>query len=84
MSNEEIFTRIGRDVADIYGDMFSKRDITIWMTQRLFNRLFPEQFIAQKDTAMVTLFGCSIKVVIFPYASEQWIVGYEGTAEEGE
>ncbi len=82
MSNEEIFARIGRDVTDIYGDMFSKRDITIWMTQGLFNRLFPEQFITKKDTAMVTLFGCSIKVVIFPYAGEQWIVGYEGSAKE--
>ncbi len=82
MNNEEILARIARDVSDIYGDMFSKRDITIWMTKGLFNRLFPEQFIAQKDTAMVTLFGCSIKVVILPYGGEKWIVGYEGTVNE--
>ena len=82
MNNKEILARIARDVSDIYGDMFSKRDITIWMTKGLFNRLFPEQLILQKDTAMMTLFGCSIKVVIFSCESEQWIVGYEGTAEE--
>lgn len=82
MNNEEILARIERDVTDIYGDMFSKRDITIWMTKGLFNRLFPEQFILQKDTAMMTLFGCGTKVVIFPWESEQWIVGYEGTANE--
>lgn len=82
MNNEEILDRIGRDVTDIYGDMFNKKDITIWMTKGLFDRLFPEQFILQKDTAMTTLFGCSIKVVIFPCEREQWIVGYEGTANE--
>ncbi|MBR2256331.1 MAG: hypothetical protein IJ899_03115 [Blautia sp.] len=82
MSNEEILDRIGRDVTDIYGDMFSKRDITIWMTKGLFTRLFPKQFILQKDTAMITLFGCSLKVVIFPYAGDRWIVGYEGTAND--
>ena len=83
MSNEEILARIGRDVIDIYDYVFSKRNITIWMTKGLFNRLFPGQFILQKDDiSMITLFGCSVKVVIFPYAGEQWIVGYEGTAEE--
>lgn len=82
MTDEEIFARIERDVNDIYGVMLSKREITIWMTKGLFNRLLPEQFIAQKDTAMITLFGCSVKVVILPYGGEQWIVGYEGTANE--
>lgn len=83
MNNEEILARIGRDVTDIYGDMFSKRDITIWMTKGLFNRLFSEPFtILQKDLAMITLFGCRIKIVIFPCEREQWIVGYEGAADE--
>lgn len=82
MNNEEILARIGRDVTDIYSVTFSKRDITIWMTKGLFNRLFPEQFILQKDTAMMTLFGCDVKVVVFPCEREQWIVGYEGMAKE--
>lgn len=82
MSNEEILASIARDVSDIYGDMFSKRDITIWMTKGLFNRLFPKQFILQNGTTMVTLFGCSIKIVFFQHAEEQWIVGYEGPAKE--
>lgn len=82
MTNNEIFARIARDVANI-ADVGDLKNIKIWMTKDLFNRLLPEQFIAQRDTAMVTLFGCSIKVVIFPYAGEQWIVGYEGTTEEG-
>ena len=82
MSNEEILARIGRDVTDIYNAVFSKRDITIWITKGLFNRLFPEQFIGHMDNAMVTLFGCSIKVVILPYGGEKWIVGYEGTVND--
>lgn len=82
MNNEEILTRIGQDVTDIYGAMFSRRDITIWMTKGLFTRLFAEWFIFQKSTAMITLYGCSIKVVILPYDGDEWIVGYEGTANE--
>ena len=82
MSNEEILVRIGQDVINIYDAMLSKKDITIWITKELFNRLFPGQFILQKDTAKMTLFGCSIKVVGFPYEGEKWIVGYEGTANE--
>ena len=84
MSNEEIFARIRNDVSDAYNSCFGLRDITIWMTKDLFNRLLPEQFILQEDNAMTTLFGCRIKVVIFPWDSMQWIVGYEGTAKEGE
>ncbi len=82
MSNEEILARIGQDVTDIYGATFGKRDITIWITKRLFDRLFPEQFIIQKSTAMMTLFGCNINIIFLPYAGEQWIVGYEGTINE--
>lgn len=81
MTDNEIFARIADDVAEVANCMFGIRDVTIWMTKDLFNRLFPEQFIAHKDTAMVTLFGCNLKVVIFPYAGEQWIVGYEGMIE---
>ena len=82
MNNEEILARIGRDVTDIFGDMFSKRDITIWMTKDFFNRLFPEQFVLQKGSAMITLFGCRIRVVLSTYDGMRWIVGYEGTANE--
>ena len=82
MTNEEIFARIGQDVTDIYGDMFSKRDITIWMTNDLFKQLCPEQFLIHNDYAMITLFGCKVKVVLFPCDSMQWIVGYEGIADE--
>ena len=82
MNNEEILERIGQDVTDIYAATFGKRDITIWMTKGLYNQLFPGQLILQKDTAMMTLFGCNVKIVIFPYAGEQWIVGYGGTVKE--
>lgn len=81
MSNEEIFRNIALDIYKI-GE--SGEDVTIWMTKDLFNRLLPDQFMLQKDSAMITLFGCRIKVVIFPCGSMQWIVGHEGTAEENE
>ena len=84
MSNEEIFARIGADVSDVYKCCFGVRDITIWMTMDLFNRLLPEHVVLQKDSAMTTLFGCRIKVVLFPCDGMKWIVGYEGKAEEGE
>lgn len=82
MTNNEILAHIANDITDVGNGMFGIRDMTIWMTKGLFNRLFPEQLILQKDTAIMTLFGCSIKVVIFPCEKEQWIVGYEGTAEK--
>lgn len=84
MTNDEIFARIESDVADIVNSMFGVRDITIWMTKDLFNRLLPEQFILQKGRSMITLFGCEIRVVLSPCNGMRWIVGCEGTAEEGE
>ena len=84
MSNEEIFAQIGKDVSDVYINGFGLRDITIWMTKDLFNQLCPEQFVLQKGSAMITLFGCKVKVVPFPCDDMQWIVGYEGNAEESE
>ena len=86
MTDNEIFARIASDVADVGNSMFGVRDITIWMTKDLFNRLFPEQFILQKDGAMITqtLFGCKVRVVLFPCDGMQWMVGYEGKAEDGE
>ena len=84
MSNDEIFARIGKDVSEVYNSRFGPRDITIWMTKNLFNKLCPEQFVLQKDSAMTTLFGCRIKVAVFPCDGMQWIVGYEGKAEDSE
>ena len=84
MTDNEIFARIASDVADVGNSMFGVRDITIWMTKDLFSRLYPEQFILQKGSAMITLFGCKIRVVISPCDGMRWIVGYEGKAEEGE
>ena len=84
MTNDEIFARIASDVADVVAGTFGVRDVTIWMTKDLFNRLLPEQFILQKGCAMTTLFGCRIRVVLFPCDGMRWIVGYEGTAEESE
>jgi len=84
MKDNEIFARIARDVADVGNSMFGVRDLTIWMTKDLFNRLVSEQFVLQKDSAMITLFGCKVKVVLFPCAGMRWIVGYEGKAEEDE
>ena len=84
MTDNEIFARIASDVADVGNSMFGVRDITIWMTKDLFNRLLPEQFLLQKNSAMITLFGCKVKVVLSPCDGMQWIVGYEGKAEEAE
>ena len=84
MTNNEILARIESDVADVVNSMFGVRDITIWMTKDLFNRLFPEQYILQKGIAMITLFGCNIRVVLTTCDGMRWIVGYEGNAEEGE
>lgn len=84
MTNDEIFARISSDVADIVNSMFGVRDITIWMTKDLFNRLLPEQYFIHNDNAMITLFGCEVKVVLFPCDGMRWIVGYEGKAEEAE
>ena len=84
MTDNEIFARIANDVADAGNGMFGVRDITIWMTKDLFNRLCPEQFVLQKSSAMITLFGCKIRVVLFPCEGMRWIVGDEGTAEEAE
>ena len=86
MTNDEIFARIASDVADVGNSMFGVRNITIWMTKDLFNRLLPEQFILQiilsgTHDIITMLFGCKIKVI--PCAGLWWIVGYEGTAEEG-
>lgn len=82
MTDNEIFARIGSDVADVGNSMFGVRDITIWMTKDLFNRLCPEQLILQKGNATITLFGCRIRVVLFPCDGMRWIVGYEDNAEE--
>lgn len=84
MTNDEIFARIANDVENIGRGRFDVRNVTIWMTKDLFNRLFPEQFVLQKDSAMTTLFGCKIKIVLFHCDGMQWIVGYEGKVEESE
>lgn len=84
MTDDEIFARIASDVADVGNSMFGVRDITIWMTKDLFNRLLPDQLIIHNGSAMITLFGCRIRVVISPCDGMRWIVGYEGTAEEVE
>lgn len=84
MTDNEIFARIASDIADVGNSMFSSKDITIWMTKDLFNLLCPEVFVLQKDNATITLFGCKVRVVIFPCNGMLWIVGYEGKAEENE
>ena len=84
MTDNEIFARIAKDVSDAWNGIYGIRDITIWMTKDLFNRLCPEQFVLQKGSAMITLFGCKVKVALLPCDGMQWIVGYEGKAEKGE
>ena len=81
MTNNEIFARIANDVENVW-NRIGRRDITIWMTKDLFDQLCPEQFILHKGNAMITLFGCKVKVVLSSCDGMQWIVGYEGTAEE--
>jgi len=80
VTDDEILARIANDVVDVGNTMFGVRDITIWITKDLFNRLCPE---LQNDAGMATLFGCRIRVVLLPCDGVRWIVGYEGTAEEG-
>ena len=83
MTDDGIFARIASDVVDVENGTFGGvRDITIWMTKDLFNRLCPEEFALQKNSAMTTLFGCRVKVVVCPCDGMQWIVGYEGKVEE--
>lgn len=84
MTDNEIFARIAKDVSDAWNGIYGIRDITIWMTKDLFNRLCPEQFVLQKGSAMITLFCCKVKVALLPCDGMQWIVGYEGKAEKGE
>ena len=84
MTNDEIFARIASDVEDVEEGMFGIKNVTIWMTKDLFNLLCPKEFVLQNDIAMTTLFGCRIRVVLFPCNGMRWIVGYEGTAEEAE
>lgn len=83
MTDDEIFYRIGSDVAYVVDHMFGVRgNITIWMTKDLFDRLFPKEFVLIKDIAMPTLFGCKVRVMISPCDGMRWIVGYEGKTEE--
>ena len=78
MTKEEIFARIASDVADADRGMFGVRDITVGMTEDLFNRLAPAHFLPHGYKT--TLFGCKVK--IFPCSGLWWIVGYEGKADD--
>lgn len=84
MTNDEILARIANDVADSGIGMFGVRNITIWITKDLFNRLCSEQIAIHNDSAMITLFGCVTRVVLFPGDGLRWIVGYEGEVKEDE
>lgn len=77
MKNDEIFNRIASDVAESY--KFG-RDISIWMSKGLFNKLYPETILIN-NTAMATLFGYNVKVIVYPSEELKWIVGHEGTVE---
>ena len=80
MTKEEILARIASDVADADRGMFGVRDITVGMTEDLFNRLAPAHFQHHKNSAFPTLFGCKVKVL--PCSGLWWIVGYEGKADD--
>lgn len=79
MSTNEIYARIAYAITDIENATFGIRDVTIGMTQELFNKLFPNHFILKEDCAIATLFGCKVRVI--PCSGLWWIVGFEGTAE---
>jgi hypothetical protein len=81
MSDNEIFARIASDVADVGNSMFGVRDITIGMTEELYCKLCPREMLIMERKA-VKLFGC--KVEFIGNRGMRWIVGYAGTAEEGE
>ena len=80
----EILTCIARDVADISNCKFGAGSMkkSIWMTKDLFNRLFPEQYIIIQEDNLPHLFGCTVRVMFFPYAGLYWIVGLEGKIQE--
>jgi hypothetical protein len=81
MENNEILARIGGDVADASTGMFGVRDITIGMTEELYCRLGLQESTVLSSEPM-DLFGC--KVEFIGNRGMRWIVGYAGTAEEGE
>ena len=81
MSDNEIFARIASDVADVGNSIFRVRDITIGMTEELYCKLFPRE-MPIVEGKIVKLFGC--KVELIGNHGMRWIVGYAGTADEGE
>ena len=81
MSDNEIFARIASDVADVGNSIFGVRDITIGMTEELYCKLCPREMLITEGKPM-KLFGC--KVEFIGNRGMRWIVGYAGTAEEGE
>lgn len=81
MRDNEILARIANDVADVGNSRFGVRDITIGMTEELYCKLCPREMLTVEREHM-KLFGCKIEFI--GNRGMRWIVGYAGTAEEGE
>ena len=81
MSSTEILARIGYDLEQLTSTHESRRAV-IGMTVDLFQILCPGEHLLLGNDAMVQLFGHKIKVILC--SGLWWIVGLEGSAEEGE
>ena len=80
MSNSEILARIGYDLEQLTTPHESRR-VVIGMTVDLFQILRPGEYLLLGNDGIVRLFGHKIKVL--PCIGLWWIVGLEGSAEEG-
>lgn len=81
MSSAEILARIGYDLERLTTPHEARR-VTIGLTAEMFQILCPSEHLLIGSDAMVKLFGFKVKV--FPCSGRWWIVGLEGSAEEGE
>lgn len=79
MSGKEILARIACDIEAI--PPAPGREITIGMTKELFAKLAPVEMQLPPPGGHVTLFGC--RVWRIANRGLGWIVGYRGTAGEG-
>lgn len=81
MSGKEVLARIACDIEAI--PPAPGREITIAVTRELLARITPPEMPPFPPPGRyITLFGC--RVELLPVRGLWWIVGYKGTAEEGE
>ena len=79
MTNDEIIRRIAYDVSQFE---YGTRQIVVWMSWGLYNRLESEYVWHEKNGEFNfnTIFGCKLRIV--PITGYMWVVGYEGVIEK--